>query len=56
MITEQEQKYMAQRVASWLYDRLISTTQIERGQALRAAQEAGNAAAQTLQRSLEEIE
>jgi hypothetical protein len=56
MITEKEQKYMAQRVARWLSDRLISTTQIERAQVLRAAQEAGNAAAQTLRRSLEEIE
>jgi hypothetical protein len=50
------QKYVAQHVAHWLYDRLISTTRIERGQALRAAHEAGNAAAQTLRRSLEEIE
>jgi hypothetical protein len=36
MITEKEQKYMAQRVARWLYDRLISSTQIERAQVLRA--------------------
>ena len=56
MITETEQRYMAQRVARWLYDRLISTTRIERGQALRAAHAAGNAAAQALRRSLEEIE
>jgi len=55
MLNEKQLKYIANFSAEWIYQHLISTTRITHVDARRAAVNAANKAAQSLERDLEEV-
>jgi len=51
-MTDERLKYIANHIAQWTYGHLIATTGISRPDALRAANNAANKAAQSLEQDL----